>query len=148
VKLERKASGTDRLYIEAAVEESHNESAQTVALYRKLAKKNPTTRRPASSLQMPSAMVSTTTATPNPHERKDRDLEAVLKDAPNDSAANHYWIHAMEPSNHPSAPFRAPRCWPVSRPPSGHMVHMPGHIYPGRRLRKRRSLVCRLNGSR
>ena len=35
-------------------------------------------------------------------------LESVIKEAPNDSAANHYWIHAMEPSNHPENAITRP----------------------------------------
>jgi hypothetical protein len=56
-------------------------------------------------------------------------LEGVLKDAPNDSAANHYWIHAMEPSNHPERAIASAALLASLAPTSGHMVHMPGHIY-------------------
>jgi tetratricopeptide (TPR) repeat protein len=56
-------------------------------------------------------------------------LEGVLKDAPNDSAANHYWIHAMEPSNHPERAISSSALLASLAPTSGHMVHMPGHIY-------------------
>ncbi len=53
----------------------------------------------------------------------------MLKDAPNDSAANHYWIHAMEPSNHPERAIPSAALLASLAPTSGHMVHMPGHIY-------------------
>jgi tetratricopeptide (TPR) repeat protein len=56
-------------------------------------------------------------------------LEGVLRDAPDDSAANHYWIHAMEPSNHPERALDAAAKLASLAPNSGHMVHMPGHIY-------------------
>ena len=52
-----------------------------------------------------------------------------MKDAPNDSAANHYWIHAMEPSNHPERAIQSAALLASLAPTSGHMVHMPGHIY-------------------
>lgn len=56
-------------------------------------------------------------------------LEGVLKDAPNDSAANHYWIHAIEPSAHPERALTSSALLASLAPTSGHMVHMPGHIY-------------------
>jgi len=56
-------------------------------------------------------------------------LEGVLRDAPNDSAANHYWIHAMEPGNHPERAIESAEKLASLAPNSGHMVHMPGHIY-------------------
>ena len=56
-------------------------------------------------------------------------LEEVLKRAPNDSAANHYWIHAMEPSNHPERALVSAQHLASLAPASGHMVHMPGHIF-------------------
>ena len=56
-------------------------------------------------------------------------LEEVLKVAPNDSAAHHYWIHAMEPSAHPERAVESATMLASLAPASGHMVHMPGHIF-------------------
>jgi tetratricopeptide (TPR) repeat protein len=56
-------------------------------------------------------------------------LEGILREAPNDSAANHYWIHAIEPSNHPERAIPSAALLASLAPTSGHMVHMPGHIY-------------------
>ena len=56
-------------------------------------------------------------------------LEQVLKANPNDSAANHYWIHAMEPGAHPERALESAQKLASLAPASGHMVHMPGHIY-------------------
>jgi tetratricopeptide (TPR) repeat protein len=56
-------------------------------------------------------------------------LEGVLREAPNDSAANHYWIHAIEPGNHPELALKSAALLASLAPTSGHMVHMPGHIY-------------------
>jgi tetratricopeptide (TPR) repeat protein len=53
----------------------------------------------------------------------------VLKAAPNDSAANHYWIHAVEASPHPEQALQSAALLASLAPASGHMVHMPGHIY-------------------
>src|ERR1700739_3475243 len=56
-------------------------------------------------------------------------LEGILRDAPNDSATNHYWIHAIEPGNHPERAIQSAALLASLAPTSGHMVHMPGHIY-------------------
>jgi tetratricopeptide (TPR) repeat protein len=56
-------------------------------------------------------------------------LTEVLKKTPNDSAANHYWIHALEPGNHPEQALASAALLASLAPTSGHMVHMPGHIY-------------------
>lgn len=56
-------------------------------------------------------------------------LAAVLKEHPDDSAANHYWIHAMEPGNHPELALESAKKLGALTPASGHMVHMPGHIF-------------------
>ena len=56
-------------------------------------------------------------------------LQEVLKAAPNDSAANHYWIHAVEASAHPEQALKSATALASLAPSSGHMVHMPGHIF-------------------
>ena len=64
-----------------------------------------------------------------PEGRHRNSRRRVCKDAPNDSAANHYWIHAIEPSNHPERALQSAALLASLAPTSGHMVHMPGHIY-------------------
>ena len=56
-------------------------------------------------------------------------LQSVLKDEPNNSAANHYWIHALEASPHPEEALHSAEILGSLAPNSGHMVHMPGHIF-------------------
>ena len=56
-------------------------------------------------------------------------IQEVLKAAPKDSAANHYWIHAVEASPHPEQALKSASLLASLAPASGHMVHMPGHIY-------------------
>ena len=56
-------------------------------------------------------------------------LEGVLKEHPEDSAANHYYIHALEASDHPEKALRSAEVLGRLAPGSGHMVHMPGHIF-------------------
>ncbi len=56
-------------------------------------------------------------------------LAAILAAHPDDSAANHYWIHAQEPGQHPEDALPSSRKLGSLAPASGHMVHMPGHIF-------------------
>ncbi len=56
-------------------------------------------------------------------------LTGILKDFPDDSAANHYWIHAVEASLHPEQALHSAQILGRLAPSSGHMVHMPGHIF-------------------
>src|SRR5262249_38995957 len=56
-------------------------------------------------------------------------LEGVLKDYPDDSAANHYYIHRLEASDHPEKALRSAEILGRLAPASRHMVHMPGHIF-------------------
>ena len=56
-------------------------------------------------------------------------LAEILASHPDDSAANHYWIHAQEPGQHPELALDAARKLGALAPSSGHMVHMPGHIF-------------------
>jgi tetratricopeptide (TPR) repeat protein len=56
-------------------------------------------------------------------------LKGVLKDDPQNSAANHYYIHAVEASPHPEQALHSAEILASLAPASGHMVHMPGHIF-------------------
>jgi tetratricopeptide (TPR) repeat protein len=56
-------------------------------------------------------------------------LVEILKEHPDDTAANHYWIHAVEPGNHPELALESAKKLGTLTPASGHMVHMPGHIF-------------------
>ena len=56
-------------------------------------------------------------------------LQSVLKDKPEDSAANHYYIHDLEASEHPEQALHSAEILASLAPASGHMVHMPGHIF-------------------
>ncbi len=136
VKLERRASATDRLYIDAALAESREDNAtnddhtQSIALYRKLVRKEP--RDPEARIFLATTLEDgfDDKNEPKPGEKEAiAILESILRDAPNDSAANHYWIHAMEPSNHPERAIPSAALLASLAPTSGHMVHMPGHIY-------------------
>jgi tetratricopeptide (TPR) repeat protein len=56
-------------------------------------------------------------------------LQGILKEKPDDSAANHLWIHAVEASPHPEQALHAAQILADLSPNSGHMTHMPGHIF-------------------
>ncbi len=56
-------------------------------------------------------------------------LQSVIKDEPENSAANHYWIHAVEASPSPEQALKSAEILGRLAPASGHMVHMPGHIF-------------------
>jgi tetratricopeptide (TPR) repeat protein len=67
---------------------------------------------------------------PNPRAIYSRAmLRDLLHDHPENAAANHYWIHAIEPSAHPEWALKSAEKLAKLAPASGHMVHMPGHIF-------------------
>ncbi|MDO8433684.1 MAG: hypothetical protein Q7S58_14865 [Candidatus Binatus sp.] len=56
-------------------------------------------------------------------------LEGVMAKYPDHMGANHYYIHAVEASPNPGRALpAADRLGPIV-PASGHLVHMPSHIY-------------------
>ncbi|HKQ87425.1 MAG TPA: hypothetical protein VJS43_11735, partial [Candidatus Acidoferrales bacterium] len=55
-------------------------------------------------------------------------LQGVIKEDPNNSAANHYYIHGLE-AQKPELALHSAEILASLAPSSGHMVHMPGHIY-------------------
>lgn len=56
-------------------------------------------------------------------------LERVLQRNPNHLGAAHYYIHAVEASNTPQRAERHADQLAALAPGSGHLVHMPAHIY-------------------
>jgi tetratricopeptide (TPR) repeat protein len=56
-------------------------------------------------------------------------LESVLKRDPSHLGANHFYIHAVEASTHPEAALPSAQRLAGLAPASGHLVHMPSHIY-------------------
>lgn len=56
-------------------------------------------------------------------------LEGVLAKAPDHVGANHYYIHAIEASNHPEKAIASADRLGTMVPGAGHLVHMPAHIY-------------------
>ncbi|MGH9432085.1 MAG: hypothetical protein ACRD3T_11135 [Terriglobia bacterium] len=56
-------------------------------------------------------------------------LRNVLLVHPDDDAAHHFWIHALEGGPHLDRALRSAEVLPSLAPASGHIVHMPGHVY-------------------
>jgi len=126
VSLKRHAGKRERLYIEAtAAYENALKSANpdasfshSLELWRALVRKYPKDTQARIFL---SRLV----------DRKEclALLQSVLKVEPENSAANHYYIHALEASDHPEQALHSAEILPSLAPASGHMVHMPGHIF-------------------
>ncbi len=132
-RLKNHASGSDKLYIEAGkadlLRREQGHSAAIPAL-RKLVKKYPHDIEARIFLAEAVGDGYDENGEPKAGQKaRIALLESALRDAPNDSAANHYWIHAMEPSNHPERAIPSAALLASLAPTSGHMVHMPGHIY-------------------
>ena len=56
-------------------------------------------------------------------------LESVLRLQPDHPGANHLYVHAMEPSLTPEKALKAAHALDNLIPASGHLLHMPSHIY-------------------
>jgi tetratricopeptide (TPR) repeat protein len=140
VALKSHASKAERLYIEASAaaeaadnsdkDEKSKRDTKEVQLYRKLVKANP------KDLQ---ARIFLANALSDGYDDNDEPragqkeaiaiFQFVMKEDPENSAANHYWIHAVEASPHPEQALHSAEILGRLAPTSGHMVHMPGHIF-------------------
>jgi hypothetical protein len=133
VELKGHAGSAGKLYIEAAqaeADEKDDDHAKRIAILRTLVKKNP--KDIQARIFLAGAVGDGYDDKGEPKAgQKERIaiLESVMKDAPNDSAANHYWIHAVEAGNHPELALKSAALLASLAPTSGHMVHMPGHIF-------------------
>lgn len=56
-------------------------------------------------------------------------LEKALEQTPDNPLANHLYIHAIEASPHPAKGLPSAKRLATLVPGSGHLVHMPAHIY-------------------
>ncbi|HKV04565.1 MAG TPA: hypothetical protein VJO53_05590 [Candidatus Acidoferrales bacterium] len=138
VSLKGHASKHERMYIEAsAAFESGSKGADNTAKLsqlaqqlRKLVKKYP--QDTEARIFLADAVEDGFDDKGEPHAgRKEAIsiLQGVLKDEPENSAANHYYIHAVEPLAHPEMALHSAEILGRLAPASGHMVHMPGHIF-------------------
>jgi tetratricopeptide (TPR) repeat protein len=137
-KLKAHASKAERLYIEAG--EAHEEAVKAgsakpdfskeVKVWRGLVKYRP--KDSQAKILLAEALGDGYDDKGEPRAGQKEALailESVLKDEPENSAANHYWIHAVEASAHPEQALRSAEILASLAPASGHMVHMPGHIF-------------------
>jgi len=130
------ASKDERLYIEASVaaeaaeKSDKKDKSEAVEIYRKLVKRSPHDMQ--ARIFLAEVLVDGYDDGGQPRSGQKEALETlqgVLKEFPNDSAANHYWIHAVEASPHPEQALHSAEILGSLAPTSGHMVHMPGHIF-------------------
>jgi tetratricopeptide (TPR) repeat protein len=134
-QLKGKITGPERLYIEASQLEFASKSKrgvnkQQIETLRKLVIEQPNDAQARLSLALALEDGYDKSGEPKKGEREAIGmLEGILHDVPNDSATNHYWIHAIEPGNHPERAIQSAALLASLAPTSGHMVHMPGHIY-------------------
>ena len=130
-RLKKHVSKPEKLYLEAAeVQAASSTGKQATAIFRKLVALDPRDVQARLFLAGSVGDGFDDHGEPKPGtQEKITILQGVLHDAPDDSAANHYWIHAMEPGNHPERALPSAARLAGLAPNSGHMVHMPGHIF-------------------
>ena len=137
VQLKPRVTVPERLYIEAADadaavenDEKRGANKQQIAILRELVTKTPNDIEARIFLALALEDGYNDKGEPKKGEQEAIAIfESILHDAPNDSATNHYWIHAIEPGNHPERAIQSAALLASLAPTSGHMVHMPGHIY-------------------
>ncbi len=137
VSLKNRASKSERLYIEASAaaaaskeEKAGDGDSSEVKILRKLVKRSPHDLQ----AQIFLAGALNDGYDDDGHPKKGMKetlsiLQAILKVDPDNSAANHYWIHAVEASPKPEQALHSAEILGRLAPTSGHMVHMPGHIF-------------------
>jgi tetratricopeptide (TPR) repeat protein len=140
VRLESHAGKAGKLYIEAAV--AHNDAIKAagpgqqsdysaeIAVWRRLVKESPADSQAKIFLAIRLDDDYDAAGEPNKGTKEEIALlQEVMKAKPDDSAANHYWIHAVEASSKPEQALGSATLLASLAPASGHMVHMPGHIF-------------------
>lgn len=132
--LEDKISEHERLYIRAAEHEVDGNKTEETAAYQhemeSLIDRYPDDLNAQALLALAIMNGYDTDGRPREGEIYSQAiLRSLLAAHPENAAANHYWIHAMEDSSRPEAALRSADVLASMAPNSGHMVHMPGHIY-------------------
>ena len=138
VSLKGRASKHERFYIEASA--AHEDAlknakpfanfSQELQIWRNLAKKYPKDTQAQIFLAVSLEDGFDAKGEPRAGQKEALAmLESIMKDDPGNSAANHYYIHALEASAHPEQALHSAEILAGLAPASGHMVHMPGHIF-------------------
>jgi tetratricopeptide (TPR) repeat protein len=138
VSLKDHVSEGERLYIEASA--AHEDAlknarqqpnfSEEVKLWRKLVEGNP--KDSQAQIFLAEAINDGFDDQGEPRAGEGEGLaifQSILKDEPENSAANHYYIHELEKSSHPERALPSAEILASLAPTSGHMVHMPGHIF-------------------
>jgi tetratricopeptide (TPR) repeat protein len=128
------ASDHEQLYIRAAEQEKHDDDSGDSEAYRStmetLIDRYPDDLDAQAFLALEEMNGYKINGHPNGGELYSQALlRNLLAAHPDNAAANHYWIHAMEGSSRPEEALRSADALGSLAPNSGHMVHMPGHIY-------------------
>jgi tetratricopeptide (TPR) repeat protein len=140
VSLKSHASKSERLYIEASVaaeaadnsgkKDKNTTDSKEVRIYRKLVKRDPKDLQARIFLAWALTDGYDDGGQPRVGQKEALAIfQTVLKEDPDNSAANHYWIHAVEDGPHPEQALHSAEILASLAPTSGHMVHMPGHIF-------------------
>ena len=140
VSLKGHASKAERLYIEASAAHEAEEKdkkddakegdSREVQILRKLVKHSPKDTQARIFLAWTLMDGYDDDGSPRKGTKETLEiLQGVLKDEPENSAANHYWIHSVEASLKPEQALHSAEILGRLAPTSGHMVHMPGHIF-------------------
>jgi hypothetical protein len=137
VALKNHAAKNERLYIEAAEagqdskkKSGDDEESNEVKIYRKLVKRSPHDTHARILLAWTLDDGYDEDGSPKKGTKEALSMfQAILKEEPDNSAANHYWIHVVEASPHPEQALHSAEILARLAPASGHMVHMPGHIF-------------------
>ncbi|MGO8790356.1 MAG: tetratricopeptide repeat protein [Terriglobia bacterium] len=129
-----RASDHERLYIRGAEREEDSDDSKDSASYRELMEtlidRYPDDLDAQAFLALEEMGGYKTNGRPNDGELYSQaSLRNLLTAHPDNAAANHYWIHAMEGSSRPEEALRSAEVLGRLAPNSGHMVHMPGHIF-------------------
>ena len=132
-------SKAERLYIEASeaaeapkksTKKEEKSESKEVRIYRKLVKGSPHDLQARIFLAEAVGDGYDEDGQPRDGQKEEISLlQSILREDPENSAANHYWIHAVEASQHPEQALHSAEILGRLAPASGHMVHMPGHIF-------------------
>lgn len=133
-ELRESASEKEKLFIDSVLARYEGESATALKNYlgmlKRIVLKFPD--EPEAKLFVARSQMSGYSSGGQPHTAQlesEKLVRQVLKVYPRNSAAHHYWIHLMELSPTPARALESAQLLPKLAPNSGHIVHMPGHIY-------------------
>ncbi len=134
-ELARHASAAERLYIEASVvheraaQANPRPGAEELSIRRKLVERYPADTQAKVFLANSLQDGFDSNGEPRAGQREALALlREILRVDPRNSAAHHYLIHTLE-AVHPEQALEDAQVLASLAPTSGHMVHMPGHIY-------------------